>query len=316
MRFSIDDFSIKKQADDLGISVWQTPSFLFLLMGVITIAIMIAVYIISRHYDSPELLVISESGVVIVTLTIGYFIIQSVEQVAKVNKMKTEFVSIASHQLKTPLSQVSWEVEILLSRHQQGLSENQLEIIKTISSSNSKMIKLVNDLLDVAKIDQGKLAFFREKFDLVKLISDTVNNNSQLAERREVKVEIKKPDASFQIVEGDRRKIGVVIDNLLSNAIRYSKPGNEAELSIKKKGAKAVVCVKDNGLGIPQHQQDQVFQKFFRSANSARYQEEGTGLGLYIAKNIIEQSGGEIWFESEENAGSEFCFSLPVELNR
>lgn len=316
MKIFTGGLSIKKQAEDLGISVWQTPSFLFLLMGVITITIMIAVYVISRHYDSPELLVISESGVVIVTLTIGVFITRSVEQVAKANKMKTEFVSIASHQLKTPLSQISWEVELLLSHHREGLKKDQLGIIQTISGSNSKMIRLVNDLLDVARIDQGKLAFFREKFDLIKLITDAASNNRQLAERRGVKVEIKKPNAPFQVVEGDRRKIGVVIDNLLSNAIRYSKPGNEAELSIKKKGAKAVVCVKDNGLGIPQHQQDQVFQKFFRSANSARYQEEGTGLGLYIAKNIIEQSGGEIWFESEENAGSEFCFSLPVELNR
>lgn len=312
MRFSINDFSIKKQAEDLGVSVWQTPGFLFLLMGIITVAVMAAVYVIASNYDSPELLVISECVVVAVIMTIGNFIIQSVEQVAKANKMKTEFVSIASHQLKTPLSQVNWEVELLLSCHRQGLNDNQMGIIKTISSSNSKMIRLVNDLLDVARIDQGKLAFFKEKFEIIKLIADIANNNSQLAEKHKVIIQIKKPNSHFQIVEGDRRRIGVAIDNLLSNAIKYSMPGDRAELSAEKKGTKIVVCVKDNGLGIPCHQQNQVFQKFFRSDNSARYQEDGTGLGLYIAKNIVEQSGGKIWFNSEENKGSEFCFSLPL----
>lgn len=317
MRFSIDDFSIKKQAEDLGVSIWQTPSFLFLLMGVITITIMIAVYVISRHYDSPELLVISESGIAIVTLTIGSFITRSVEQVAKVNKMKTEFVSIASHQLKTPLSQISWEVELLLSHHREGLKKDQMEIIRAISGSNSKMIRLVNDLLDVARIDQGKLALFKEKFEPAKLISDIIRGNEQLAARHRVTVEIKseKENALPQIIEGDRRRIGVVIDNLLANAIKYSKLGSKVEVISREKGGKIIICIKDNGLGIPQYQQDQIFQKFFRSDNSARYQEEGTGLGLYIAKNIVEQSGGKIWFKSEENKGSEFYFSLPLNNN-
>ena len=314
MKIFTGNLSIKKQAEDLGVSVWQTPSFLFLLMGIIIIVIMIAVYIIASHYYSPELLVISECSVVVVIMIIGNFIIQNVEQLAKINKMKTEFVSIASHQLKTPLSQIKWEIEILLSRHCQGLKEDQMKIIQAISNSNLKMIRLVSDLLDVARIDQGRLALFKEKFELFKLISDVIQNNKLLAERRKVVVEIKpeKKDFPVQIIEGDRKKIGVAIDNLLANAIKYSRPGGKVEIILKEKKDAVIICIKDNGIGIPQFQQDQVFQKFFRSANSARYQEEGTGLGLYIAKNIIEQSGGKIWFKSEENVGSKFCFLLPL----
>ena len=111
----INEFNLKKQADDLGIKVWQTPSFLFIVMGVIIVAAMTGVYVISKHYDSIEVLVLSESIVVALLFTIGNFIIKSVEEVAKSNKMKSEFVSIASHQLKTPISEMKWEIELLLS---------------------------------------------------------------------------------------------------------------------------------------------------------------------------------------------------------
>jgi len=307
------DLSIKKQADDLGVNIWQTPSFLFLLMGIITIVVMLAIYFISRNYESPELLALSECGVVAVIFIIGTFIIRNVEHIAKLNKMKTEFVSIASHQLKTPLSQMNWEVELLLSKHKEGLKKDQLEIIKTISDSHLKMTRLVNDLLDVARIDQGRLALFREKFNLLRLVREAIENNQQLAKSHNVEIEIKTPDSLPEIM-GDKRRIGVVADNILSNAVKYTENKGSVEISIKQKENFIIICIKDNGVGIPKYQQDQIFQKFFRSDNASRYKESGTGLGLYIAKNVIEQSGGDIWFESKENIGSTFCFSMPLDF--
>jgi signal transduction histidine kinase len=307
----VDDFNIKKQADDLGIPVWQTPSVLFIMMGVVIIAIMTAVYFISQKYNSPEILVLSEVAVVTVLFTIGNFIIQSVEQMAKVNKMKSEFVSIASHQLKAPLAEINWEVELLLSRHQDGMNERQKELVGRISKSNERMGRLVNDLLDVARIEQGKLALNREKVDIISLVNRVVENNRILAQANNVQIKISKPKTLPEILV-DRRRINVVLDNLISNAIKYITKKGLVKVAISRVGDRIIICVQDNGIGIPSKQREHVFEKFFRSDNVARYQVSGTGLGLYIAKNIIDQSGGKIWFESKEDIGSTFCFSLPV----
>lgn len=310
----IDDFNIRKQAQELGLPVWQTPSVLFVLMGIIIIIVMTAVYFISQKYNEPEILILSEAAVVVVLFTIGNFIIQSVEQMAKVNKMKSEFVSIASHQLKAPLAEVSWEIELLLSKNQEGLNERQRELINRISKSNDRMGKLVNDLLDVARIEQGKLALVREKFAISELIDRVVDNNRILAQAGNVQIKVSKSKGVSEVF-ADRRRIGVVLDNLISNAIKYTKNKGLVKVSVSRIGERVIICVKDNGIGIPKHQRENVFEKFFRSDNAARYQVAGTGLGLYIAKNIVEQSGGRIWFESEAGIGSTFCFSLPLNNN-
>jgi signal transduction histidine kinase len=309
-----NDFNIAKQARELGVPVWQAPSFLFFLMGVIIIFAMTSVYMISRRYDSPEVLVSSEAALVVVLFTIGNFIINGIEQMARVNKMKSEFISIASHQLKTPLAEINWEIELLLSKNQQGLNEKQKELITRISSSNNRMARLVNDLLDVARIDQGKLALAREKFDIADLIEKVVENNRIIAQANNVEIKIGQPKKAI-LVLGDRRRVGVVFDNLISNAIKYIKKKGLVKVMIYQKGNSVIVSVKDNGIGIPKYQQDNVFEKFFRSDNVTSYQVSGTGLGLYIAKNIIEQSGGKIWFESEQEVGSEFFFSIPINSN-
>lgn len=315
LKIFTNDLDIKKQSEELGISFWQTPSFLFILMGLVIIAVMTAVYFISKRYDSPEFLVISESIVVVVIFTIGNFIIRSVEQIAKMNKMKSEFVSIASHQLKTPLAEINWEVELLMSKNREGMNEKQKEIIKGISKSNSRMTRLVNDLLDVARIEQRRLALSREKADILKLVDSVVENNKILAQANNVEIKVERLQGLPEIVV-DRRRIGVVIDNLLSNAIKYIKGKGQVKVKVEKEKGLILISVKDNGIGIPRHQQKNVFEKFFRSDNVSRYQVSGTGLGLYIAKNIVEQSGGKIWFKSKEGAGSTFYFTLPLKVTR
>lgn len=308
----IDDFNLKKQADDLGVSVWQTPSFLFIVMGVIIIAAMTGIYIISKNYDSPEFVIISESSVVALLFTIGNFIIRTVEEVAKANKMKTEFVSIASHQLKTPISEMKWEIELLLSKFQTGLSDKQKEIIDQVASSGEKMGKLVNDLLDVARIDQGQLALSKEKINLCKLVQESVESQKSLAIAANVQL---KTSCNSSVLEtiADKRRIAVVLDNLISNAIKYTDVKNGiVEVSMDGKDGVIHVCIRDNGVGIPKSEQANIFKKFFRSNNSVKNKTEGTGLGLYIAKNIIDQTGGSIWFKSTENVGSEFNFTLPL----
>ncbi len=308
------DLNIKKQSQELGVSIWQTPSFLFLLMGIIIIVVMTAVYFISKKYDSPEFVVLSESLVVIILLTIGNFIIHDIEQMARINKMKSEFVSIASHQLKTPLAEISWEVELLLSKNLEGLNEKQKELVVRVEKSNNKMTRLVNDLLDVARIEQGNLSLVREKTDIGKLVDQIVQNNQILAQANNVQIQIDK-SGSLPEIFIDRRRIGVVLDNLISNAIKYIIKKGVVNVSVRKDKEEIIFSVRDSGVGIPEAQQSKVFEKFFRSNNISQYQVSGTGLGLYIAKNIVEQSGGRIWFNSKEGIGSTFNFSLPVEIN-
>ena len=305
-----DSLNIKKEAEELGVRIWQTPSVLFIFLGIIIVVAMTGIYFIPRSYNYPEIIVISESLVVVILLSVGSFMIRGIEGIAKANKIKTEFVSIASHQLKTPLSEMNWELELLLKRHQEGLNDRQKEIMLSIAKSNNRMSRLVNDLLDVARIDQGRLALAKELVDIGKLIDDIVDNNKFLADATGVKLSISIPQSYPKIV-ADKRRIGVVLDNLISNSIKYSNGPSDVIIEMENKGEFLVVCVSDNGVGIPRSQQDKIFQKFFRSDNIVKNQTEGTGLGLYIAKNIVEQSGGKMWFESEEKKGTSFWFSLP-----
>lgn len=316
MKGIVNDLNIKKQAEELGVSFWQAPSFLFLLLGLSTIVIMTTVYFISIHYNSPELIILSETITVIITLTIGNIIIRNFESVAKMNKMKSEFVSIASHQLKTPLSQIKWEMELLTSKHNKGLSEKQKDILDCISKSNSAMIRLSNDLLDVARIDQGRFILNKEDINIVEIVENVIKANEILAKASNVEVKLIKPDF-VPMISADKRRLGVAIDNLVTNAIRYVRSKGFVEIEIRNNDNKTVsMCVKDNGVGIPEEQQTKIFHKFFRSDNAVKYQTEGTGLGLYISKNIIEQSGGKMWFKSIENVGSIFCFSIPAKKEK
>lgn len=303
-------FNIKKEARELGVPIWQAPSLLFIFLGFFTVVVMMTLYVFARFSDSPEILILSECAVVITILSIGNLIIGNIEKMAEVNKMKSEFVTIASHQLKTPISQINWEIEILLSNYKKGLDKKQLDIIKTIEQSKETMARLVNDLLDVAKIDQGKLALNIDKISIAEIIDNVVRNNDILARTSNVEISVARPDVIPEIF-GDKKRIEVVIDNLVSNAVKYIKKKGFVEIRVEVDEKDIIISVKDNGIGIPEKQQGKVFQKFFRSSNAALYQTDGTGLGLYISKNIVEKSGGKMWFRSIEGLGSDFFFSLP-----
>ena len=310
MKF-INDFNLKKQAKDLGIKVWQTPGFLFMMMGFVALTAMTSTYLISKKYDDTQIVIISESLVAIVILIIGTSIVRMVEQMARLNKMKSEFVSVASHQLRTPLSAMRWEAELLLTKLKSGLNQRQLDNIINIDSLSKRMTRLVNDLLDVARIDQNRLILRKQKIDFVKLTQDTLNEILLSVKSRQIEL-VFPSKKKLPAVLGDQDKIKLVMENLINNAIKYTVNGGKIEIKIFQKNRYLIFEIKDNGVGIPEEQTNRVFEKFFRSDNAAKYQTEGTGLGLYIAKNIVEQLGGEIWFQSIENVGSMFSFSIPI----
>jgi len=240
-------------------------------------------------------------------------VFRDVSRDREIDQMKSEFISVASHQLKTPLAGIKWMCELLLSGKISKPDKKQKEYLLDIVSSNERMIKLVNDLLDVSHIETGK------KFDIVKtetniveVVDQIIKENKQLIDQKKINiVKCKGAPEKFMInIDGD--KIRQAFNNLINNAIKYSKDGGIVNISCKSSKKSVTFMIKDNGIGIPKHQQAKIFNKFFRADNASSQETDGTGLGLYITKSIIEAHDGKIWFESEEKIGSIFYFELPL----
>lgn len=229
-----------------------------------------------------------------------------------IERMKTEFVSIAAHQLRTPLSAIKWTLRMILDGDLGDITKEQREFIEKTYKSNERMINLINDLLDVTRIEEGKYLYKPTLTDLETLVQSVVDFYKEGAEGKNIKLEFKKPEKKLPQLMMDVEKIRLAIENLLGNAISYNKPGGEVNILLKRGTNDLQLSIKDTGAGIPKDQQGRVFTKFFRAANVMRMETEGSGLGLFIAKNIIEAHGGKIWFESEEGKGTTFYLTLPV----
>lgn len=228
-------------------------------------------------------------------------------------RSKTEFITVASHQLRTPLTGVNWALESL---SKQSLSEEQKELVNISLSTVANLSKIVNDLLDVSKIEEGRFGYKFEDIDIIdfieKIISDIQNSTKQL---NNIKIYFQKPEEERQIIISiDTQKLEMALFNLFDNAIRYNVANGQVIVKIEKIKNKPYVqiSVKDTGIGIPANQINKIFTKFFRAENAMQFISEGSGLGLYIVKNIIKRHGGEIWVESEIDRGSTFYFTLPT----
>ncbi len=231
----------------------------------------------------------------------------------EINNMKSEFVSVASHQLRTPLTGIKWFGQLLLRGKAGGLTPDQKDFIQQMYDSNDRMINLVNDLLNVSRIETGKkFTIEKNPVNIVPMVESLFTELVALAAQHKVILE-RAPDFPTELrltVDGD--KIRQVLQNLLSNAVKYSKEGGTVTITCDtSKKTKVTFSVTDTGLGIPEKQQSRMFEKFFRADNVQTKETDGTGLGLFIAKAIVEGHGGEIWFESKENVGTTFYFSLP-----
>lgn len=305
-----------KQCRRYGLSLWQCPSFLVILIGLIIIGAMLGIYFIANRYtQAPEIVALIILGVAGFLIIISYFIIQSLNRLLEVSRMKSEFVSVVSHQLRTPLSGLKWSLNLLMSGRAGDFQEEQLEQLKMIKENNQRMIDLVSDLLDVSRIEQGHLGLRPETVNLLDLAQALVLGYTSLAKASNVILGLEAggelPSASWRI-KIDPKRIKLVMDNLVNNAIRYIQGGGWVKIRLKNKGNSIRCEVEDNGVGVPKNDQKYIFQKFFRSQNIMKYQTEGTGLGLFIAKAIIEASGGKIGFWSQEGKGATFWFELPI----
>lgn len=231
----------------------------------------------------------------------------------EIDRIKTEFILVASHQLKTPLSGIKWSSELLLGDKIKTPSIEQKKYLDNIYLSNERMIKLVNDLLDLSKIETGLgLVLKKEKVDIFKLVDNVLKDNQHLALAKNINLSSLDKLHQELFLNIDEDKIRQVLDNLISNAIKYSKDNGKVEISCTKQNNDILFSVTDDGIGIPKYQQKRIYEKFFRADNAISQETDGNGIGLYIARTIIEADGGRMWFESEENKGTKFSFSLPI----
>jgi len=294
-----------------GLGFWQCPNSLFLVMGLIIIFAMLLTYYVGIHLVDPEVVIAMVSIVTMILLVIGHSVVSSFSRIVEANRMKSEFVSIVSHQLRTPLSALKWSLDLLRSERLGKVSVKQKEYLDIINDSGVKMIRLVNDLLNVNRIEEGRFAMQPKLFSLTEAIQSTIDELKVMAKAQNVNLFFE--NSNHYEVYADPDKIKMVIQNLIDNAIKYSKKeGGDVRISVEKQKEMIRVSVKDNGIGIPDLVKKQVFGKFFRGDNLIKQKVEGTGLGLFIAKGIIKLSGGDMGFESVEGLGSNFWFTLPV----
>lgn len=229
-----------------------------------------------------------------------------------VNKAKTEFVSLASHQLRTPLSTINWYAEMLLNGDAGKINDEQTKYVQEIYDGNQHMTELVNSLLSVSRIDLGTFSVEPEPTDIKELAEDIIKGLEPRVFARKIGFHEQYGD-KLPIVNVDPKLMRIVIENLASNAVKYTPVGGSVTLKIQRRKDDVLVSVQDTGYGIPKHQQGKIFSKLFRADNIKVQDTEGTGLGLYIVKSIVDYSGGKIWFTSAEGKGTTFYVSLPLD---
>lgn len=245
--------------------------------------------------------------------TTGYLVVlHDITREKLIEKMKTEFVSLAAHQLRTPLSAIKWTIKIFLEGDLGKINKEQEEFLQDAYNSNEKMITLVNDLLSVTKIEEGKYVYQPILVNAKDLVKETMILHREKAKKRKITIEVNCPKEKLRKISIDVERMKIVLANLLNNAISYTPPGGKITISLKQTKKETELSIKDTGIGVPKNEYKRVFTKFFRATNAIRKETEGTGLGLYIAKNIVEAHKGKIWFESEENIGTTFYITLPI----
>jgi signal transduction histidine kinase len=234
------------------------------------------------------------------------------EELRRQDRAKTNFFSVINHEMRTPLTAIYGYTELLLLGRD-ALSERQHQMLRHIKDSSHRLMELVNNILDIARIEDGRLTIVPEKMEVLPAIEKAVAVVQPMADQKHIAVGIQVP-SSLPPVWGDWERVNQILLNLLSNAVKYTPDTGSVTVSASPNATPNTVkiCVSDTGIGIPADQLPHIFDRFSRVERPEIQHIVGTGLGLSIAKGLVEAHGGEIWVESEEGRGTCFTFTLPV----
>jgi PAS domain S-box-containing protein len=278
-------------------------------------------YVDKHHKRVPAAMTIAP--VILEKKLIGMIaVFRDITHEKEVDRAKTEFVSLASHQLRTPLSAINWYTEMLLDGDAGKINKEQRHYLEEIYHGNKRMVDLVNALLNTSRIDLGTFAVepkIVNVIDISKMV--LLELQPQIAQKKIHLTENYSPE--IPVMKADPKLLKIIFQNLLSNAVKYTPDEGNVSInvdvtyhtiyrSLGKQKDGILVTVTDTGYGIPKEQQGKIFTKLFRADNVREKDTEGTGLGLYIVRSIVNQAGGKIWFTSEENKGTTFFVQLPL----
>jgi len=242
----------------------------------------------------------------------GAIILHDITHMTEVDKMKTEFVSLASHQLRTPLTAIRWFLESLKAGYGGKLTKKGMEIVVDAHKSTKRIIRLVGDMLNMSRLEAGRIAIKPVPTNLIDFTQILIREHGSIAQEQKLTLTLRSPK-KLPTIPLDPMLMREVFMNLIGNALKYTPKGGKVTVSIDLKGENIEWTVRDSGVGIPEEDQKNIFEKFYRASNAAVQYTEGTGLGLYLAKQVVELSGGTLTFTSVEGKGTTFRVTLPLE---
>lgn len=259
----------------------------------------------TRHFQFVVNPVRGETGAMLASI----LLLRDVTELQELNRLKSEFVATASHELKTPLTSIGMSVRLLHERHKEDFDERDRDLLDAAIEDVDRLRNLINDLLDLSKIESGRLEMEQEAIPIQLIAKKATEALKTQAEERGVSIRVDIPEALPQ-VNADPNKVTWVLNNLIANAVRYAEEGDDVQIQADEVGGTVHVSVRDEGAGIPYEYQSKIFDKFVQVDSDQAT--GGTGLGLAIAQEIIHAHGGRIWVDSTPGAGSTFTFTLPV----
>jgi signal transduction histidine kinase len=232
------------------------------------------------------------------------------ERLRELDRLKDEFVSLVSHELRTPLTSIRGYIELLMDDDETPDADMRRRYLEIVDRNSERLLELVSDLLFLAQIEAGKLGIERSQVDLNRIVEECIETSSPVALSRGIELSAKIDRVAR--LEGDRARLAQVLDNLVSNGLKFTPSGGRVEVRLSSENGAAMLEVEDSGVGIPADEQEHLFERFFRSSNATENAIPGTGLGLTITKAIVERHGGRIEVESTENAGTTVRVQLPL----